>query len=198
MNLYHYSKQKHSVLLTLEKQGLINPEDRKRAHEQYVKECKLYKSLRPGYYYEHISVFYERPPLNKISACFDNRHKFWVKNDVVYEHVINSQDIGNFVYEIVESPDKTRLYYDSISDKEYYKKLQTCISEKQLVGRNNESLEKALGEMSGLTEIYFELIKTRSNFEELLSKYAATVPHVMLYPMLGKIIPYKINKVVLG
>ena len=45
---------------------------------------------------------------------------------------------------------------------------------------------------------YLELLKTRPNFNEIKFKYAATVPHLMLYPILGQVKPIDINKVVVG
>lgn len=196
--LYHYSQAKFSTLLTREKQGKVTKEDEKKAHELYVNDCKLYKSLRPGYYYEHISFFFDRPPLDRISGCFEGKHEFWKKSNKVFEHVVESSDIHSFLYEIVESPGKTELYYKDISDATYYKQLSEMIVKLGLVGKNNQSLEDALVHFQGKTGEYFDLLKTRPNFQDLIKKYAATVPHLMIYPVTGTIKVNSVSQVTLG
>lgn len=199
MLLYHYSKEKRPMLLTLERQNKVSASERVKEEKEYVKACKLYGYIRPGYYFEHISFFFERPPLENMSSFYGPGHQVWYKGNELYEHVVDSSKIGSFLYEIVESPEKTEIYYNnSLSDKEYFERLGSLMNKNLYVGKNNALLEEALKPLLGTTEEYFKLLKTRSNFEEIRNKYAATVPHLMVYPIVGQIKPSTITKVTIG
>ena len=199
MLLYHYSKEKHSLLKTLDKQGKVTKDERRKEEELYVKKCKTYKYLIPGYYYEHISFFFERPPIETMSSFFGEGHGFWYKGNPLYEHIIDSSKIGTFYYELVESPEKTKIYYnDTLTDNDYFKELAKLTNENMYVGKNNNNLELVCERLKGTTLEYLELLKTRPNFEEIRFKYAATVPHLMLYPILGQVKPINVNKVTVG
>lgn len=199
MLLYHYSKEKYSLLKTLEKQGKVTSEERKKEEELYVKKCKTYKYLVPGYYYEHISFFFERPPIEQMSSFFGNSHDVWFNGNILYEHIIDSSKIGTFYYELVESPEKTKIYYnDTLSDKDYFNQLGKIMNDNMYIGKNNKNLELVCEKLKGTTLEYLKLLSSRPNFDEIKVKYAATIPHVMLYPILGQIKPINVNKVVIG
>ena len=101
-----------------------------------------------------------------------------------------------FQYEVVESPEKTKIYYDDdLTIPQYYRLLKEINETNKYIGKSNKDLE-AIGErFVGTTTEFFKQIKNRPNYDEIKYKYAATVPHVMLYPHLGQIKPEKISKV---
>lgn len=188
MLLYHYAKERHPILLTKEKQNTVTPEDRKNAEKEYIEHFKKTGYKRPGYYFEHISFFFEPVPLEIMSTIFPRNHSIWTRGNMIFEHVVDSTKIKLFDFEVVEFPEKTEIYYDdSLTDKEYFNKLKQAIKENGYIGKNNEALESVSRKFLGHTEEYFKAIKDRPNYKDIKEKYAATVPHVMLYPHIGKI-----------
>lgn len=197
MLLYHYSKEKHSTLLTLEKQGYVSQDDRKEEEKALIEDHKRFGYLRPGYYFEHISFFFEPPPLDLMSTIFPNDHPVWYKGNPLYEHVIDTDDLKSFQYEVVEFPEKTDAYYDSqVTDKEYYRILKEAVINQHYVGKSALELDR-IGQRftNGVTHDYFKRIKIRINYDKIMHKYAATVPHVMIYPSLGSIKVKSVSKV---
>lgn len=196
MLVYHYASEKHSVLKTLEKQGKISKEEKLKEEELYAIKCKKYKYSIPGYYYEHISFFFDKVPIDIIADCFNHEHEFWKSGSQIYQYTVDTDKIGNFLYEIVESPEKTDLVFDeSISEKDYYILHAKMVIENKYIGKNSSELEKASSKFIGTTRQYFKALKERDNFNDLKKKYAATVPHVMIYPHLGQIKYSSVEKV---
>lgn len=180
MKLYHYANSRFNDLRTLEKQRAITDEEKQKALDYALKENK------PGFYYEHVSFFFEPIPLDKLSGIFPKDHAVWFSGNEIFQYAVESKHIGDFKYEIVEFPEKTELYYDddlSISD--YHLKLKEAIEANHYIGHNQNEFEKAARHLVGQTERYFLGIKKRPNYDEIKYKYAATVPHVMLYPDKG-------------
>jgi len=195
MFLYHYANNKFNTLLTKEKQNLVIPEERKKEEKAYMAHYKLFKYKKPGYYFEHISFFFEPICLDIIAEIFPSDHSVWFSGNELYQYTVDTAKIGHFSYEIVEFPEKSTIYYDNtINDKEYHKLYKDIVIKNNYVGKNFE-IEKASKHLIGLTRTYFEQFKNRPNYEEHKYKYAATVPHVMLYPYLGKIKPESVTKV---
>ena len=196
MLLFHYSKEKYNTLLTLEKQRVITKEEREKEEREFVEYSKKAGYMRPGYYFEHISFFFEPPPLDIMSTIFPADHSAWCKGAVLYEHVIDTNDLKGFQYEVVESPEKTNIYYDDdLTIPQYYRLLKQLNENNKYIGKSNKDLEEIGQRFIGTTTEFFKQIKDRPNYDEIKYKYAATVPHVMLYPHLGQIKPKKISKV---
>lgn len=195
MLLYHYANDKFTTLLTKEKQNLVKPEERKKEEQAYIDFYKLYGYKRPGYYFEHISFFFEPIPLDIIASIFPKDHPVWFSGNELYQYEIDTSKIGHFTYEIVEYPEKTNIYYDdTLTDKEYFKLIKEAVIKNNYIGKNSQ-IEEASKHLIGLTRSYYDQLKDRPNYEEIKYKYAATVPHVMLYPYLGKIKPESVTKV---
>lgn len=197
MLLYHYSSDKYAQLKTLAKQRKITPEEEEKAHKEFMSDTKFLGRPAPGYYYDHISFFFERVPLDIIADCFDGEHPFWYHGHVLYEHIVDTRDIKHFTYEVVEFPEKTDMFYDSaLSDKEYFRKLKKVMLENHYVGKDEAELERAFGHVDGKVSEYYRQVKTRYDYEDVIKEtYAATVPHVMLYPIGGIVVPKEVNKV---
>lgn len=198
MKLYHYASEKFTTLKTTERQGVVTKQEREEALKQDIELYKKTKIRRPGYYFEHISFFFERPPIEEMSSFFTHKHEFWYKGHQIYEHIIDTADVLSFKYSIVEFPEKTALLYDdSVSDKDYYKLLKEKIDQCGYIGTGNTELERAyqFNHLEGTTKHYYQLLKKRPNYEDIKNKYAATVPHVMLFPITGTIQPESISLV---
>lgn len=185
MLIYHYSKEKYDKLLTLEKQRNITPEERVKAMKAMV------QGDHAGMYFEHISFFIDPLPLDVIAGIFGGMHPVWQTGTNLFQYVVETSLLPRFKYEVVESPEKTELYYDdNISTEEYYRRLKQLNKEKGYVGNGSTALTTACKPLVGRTREFYQQLSNRSNFDELKNKYAATVPHLMLYPDSG-IIHYK-------
>lgn len=175
MLIYHYSKSKHKELKTLEAQGL----------EKDVPSIKDYN--------KHISFFLEPIPYEFMGTIFGKDHHTWFPGNVVVEHTIIVSEIGEFIYKIVESPEKTFLYYDeNITDEDYGKKLKEMIVRNKYEGSNLKEFEKIQTKLKGTVREYYAMLPERKNFAGIKDKYAATVPHTMIYPK-GGIIKVKLD-----
>lgn len=193
--LYHYSAEKHNVLKTVEKQNKLT-------NEEKTKWDKIaHDSGRVGAYYQHISFFFEPIPIDIISSVFNNEHPVWYSGNVLYEHKVSIAGLGEFKYELVESPEVTEIYYnpkyDSYSDEKWINLKDKIIKENHYNGHETTSLLSAINKNIGSVREAYKQLPHRSNFEQIKTKYAATVPHLMVYPKTGAIEVSSISKVVI-
>ncbi len=194
--LYHYSKERYDVLKTRLAQSIVTDEEKQagilRAKETY--------RLAP--YYEHISFFLEPIPLDILGAIYGKNHHTWYPGNELYEYKIDINKLGVFKFELVESPEATKFYYDPKNDsltlEEYYKELYKLRLRLNEIGYDKQSLIKVCSSMLGLTRSCYLQIPSRPNWNEIKDKYAATVPHVMLYPKTGIVKYESITKVKVG
>lgn len=174
MKIYHYSGGDYPTLQTLNKQNAGS-------------KSALPDGTREEYA-NHISFFFEPAPLDILGGIFGKDHKAWFPGAELIEYTIDVSSIGDFRYEIVESPEKTKLYYDdSISIVQYHKLLAEVNQKHHYVGRGADTFIKACKPLLGGTRKAYMELPHRKNFKELRGKYAATVPHVMLYPDSGEV-----------
>jgi hypothetical protein len=193
--LYHYSLVEIDVLRSLRKQGLMNDEEK-------IKIARRTK-YSPGNYFDHISFFLEPVPLDTIAACFKHTHPFWKSGTELFEHAVDIKKLKDFKYQIVESPLKTAIYdhfpETPSMDEETWDNYQRLVFELQKtaheVGESNKMLLEIQTALMGKTKEYFERIRFRNDFENIRLKYAATVPHVMLYPKTGLVNVDSVRKV---
>ena len=191
--LYHYSDQKFHELKTREITTTVTAKDREIAKE----DVELRKM--PGAYYEHISFFFERPPIEKMSQIFDD-HPFWYPGHQIYEHIVSVNDLPAFAYVVVESPEVNDFFYDerndALSDKRYYEEIYKIRKRNGEIGDDPVEFKKAIQRLKGTVENAYLELSQRPNFESIKKKYAATVPHVMLYPK-GSVVQVKSIKQVI-
>lgn len=185
--LYHYasaSKNKFESLQT----------------ERYRSSDKHLKEVFPSYI-DHISFMFERPPFEKIAELYEKKgykHPFWYTGHALIEYIVDLDKFHStkeILYKIVETPEKTKLYYDdNIDIKTYHKMLEQVIKENGYEGTTISELKKAWSKLRSrlhrnwLLESYKALMSS-SNFDENKNKYAPTVPHLMFYTAEG-VIPY--------
>lgn len=175
MKLYHYSAGKFDRLLTLNQQ-----------HKELGTKVPNKFPGQTEEYGTHISFFFDKIPLDIIAGIFGHKHGVWRSHSELYEYVVDSTTIGNFKYHIVESPEKTKLYYDkSLTDKQYDVELDKVEKEMGYWGRGNTVFEASAKPLVGGTRKAYMQLPHHPNFEQIRNKYAATVPHVMLYPDSG-------------
>jgi hypothetical protein len=181
--LYHYSHKLYSTLLTRTAQ----------------KQKKKKLTVNDRKYDDHISFFIEPIPLDILPGLHKFEHPFYRDGSKVYEYCIHTTTLGKFYYELVESPEKTNIYYDnSLSDDEYHKLLKQIEKDNNYTGTSLSELNKLINKFKGKTRRYFQLIPKRPNYEDIKTKYAPTVPHFMIYPESGEVKYYKVTEKIMG
>lgn len=180
MKLYHYSKQHYSELRTLEKQRPISQEEKKKA----LQETLIHHS--PGFYYEHISFFFDPVPYDILGKIYGKDHRIWYSGNQIFQYEINLDALGKFAYEIVESPEKIKILYDeTLSDDDYEVELNKLMVKHNYIGEGKKELIEASKHLIGTTRSSYLKVQSYPNWNEIKSKYAACVPHVMIYPDKG-------------
>lgn len=196
MRLYHYSQVKRDVLKTLRMSGSeIVVSDRFDPYQPLT-------AYHPGAYVDHISFFLERPPIENLGAVFKEGHSVWYKGSVVFEHVIETRDDNKFKYVVVETPERTDHYYDDSyddsDDMAWHADELKILKKFGYIGGGSSQLERATDHLHGETLRAYQKLRGRPNFEQIRLKYAATVPHVMLYPDSGEVAVREVTKLKVG
>lgn len=189
MLLYHYSKNHFSVLKTLAKQRKISQQEQEEAIKTNLDFQKKYGIDRPGYYYEHISFFFSPIPLD-ISQYYPKDHQVWVKGNSLYEYTVELKDSEKIGYEVVEFPEKMKLFDDeTLSLDEYFKQMSLLYKNNKYIGNTVKDLTQIVKDKDLISNQskYLKLVKGRKDYLDICHKYAATISHVMLYPILGEI-----------
>lgn len=184
--LYHYSALKYDTLLTRKKQGVSKP--------SVVMQTS--QEIRPGDYTEHISFFVDPQPLDILSKVY-GKHDVWYKGNVLYEHIVNLASVGDFKYHYVETPEKIQMLFDdSISILEYYSALNKINKTKHYIGSTLREFVYPYLQFKGTVRDYILKAPSYPNWDSNKHKYAACVPHVMLYPKSGEVPVLSVKQVV--
>lgn len=195
LKLYHYSDTQFDVLKTRALTGTITPEMIKQGKE----DMAVYKN--PGPYYDHISFFFERPPIDKMSKVFGKDHPFWYPGHEVYEHIVDIDSLPAMKYLLTESPEVTKVFYDpqydNLSYQEYFELIYRIRIKNKEIGSSVRDLRSVIKSMKGETERNYMMLRNRPNFDDIKNKYAASVPHLMIYPVGGQINILTTNKVII-
>lgn len=191
MLLYHYSKELYRQLQTRRITEKLT-DDQIQTIEAKARE----RSTLP--YIDHISFFIEPIPLDILGVLFSKHdHPVWFDGNQLYEYTIDSESLkGNFWFEIVETPFDIQFmdsnWLDNMSDlqkREYFAKQKELKLQNGECGYGSSELEKAAIKFLGTTRrFYIDGIKHHDSAS--LKRYAARVPHIMLYPI-GGIVAYK-------
>lgn len=205
MFLYHYSKEIRSALLTKEKSGVMTPIQ--------IKLEKLEARRRPWNsppYCQHISFFFEPIPAKLLPELFGVEHPVWYPGNKLYEHIVKVEDFPTTItYEVVESLKKTALY-DQFSEENNWVDDDPELLEKWMIlidvkarewgekGNKRSVLEQKIKENTGSIAENFRNAVAREDFEWNRKKYAANVPHLMLYPPTGRVAVHQIKGVTMG
>jgi hypothetical protein len=83
----------------------------------------------------------------------------------------------------------------SVSADDYYKSMLEIMIKKKYRGSGNNELELGAKPLVNKTEHFFKKAKDHERFETFKNKYAACVPHVMIYPDNGIIDYLGVTKV---
>lgn len=177
MKLYHYSVTEFNELKSKIAQGI------KGAGDHGIKG-----------YSSSISFFLEPIPLD-IAEILHHEHDFWVSGRELYQHVIDTNDLPLDVdFVLTETPDKTRLLYEEQDwskaegnpelVKQYKQEIEDLEKKKGYRGNGRMKLVQVCRPFTkGISKYYQEMYKLHCKYPEdnLIGKYAATVPHLMVY-----------------
>lgn len=188
MKLYHYSSERYTVLKTKRKQLKVTEKDRIEAAKN--------KDLAIGPYYDHISFFFDPIPAKHMGYFFKGvPHEVWRKGAMLYEYVVESDNF-NFGYEIVETeadykqlitewpttPNITKEQIHQFKVNRFQRKLKT-----NETAKTKENFLKMANPYVGKLLENYKKAQRRYELDAERMKYAALVPHVMLYPDNGYI-----------
>lgn len=200
MLLYHYSHEKFKNLETLKYRSKTTGKSFTKAEIKEAEEDAEFHG-DPGPYYDHISFFVEKLDLDTLVKYFIDakvEHQFWKLDTPFYEYVVDSKNIKSFAYRFVETPfDMNHMqtkWNAHLSDSEIEKyfadqKRMKLATGEQGVKEGNK-FDHVGQRFVGLAMGRF-LIGSFNNSADENSRYAAGVPHVMLYPEGGLIKPDK-------
>lgn len=173
IHLFHYAKEPFEVLKTLKAQG---------------KES-TYQSVNVEWSYsEHISFFVDPIPADIMGRVYGKDHKVWSPGSELYEHQVIAENIGPFNYRFCETPEWVELYYDpKVTDEEFPQ--ARVAMEKRLHYKGSSLSEFKLGyaALKGKTRTAILEVPKKPDWIDIRDKYAARVPHVMLYPAKGEV-----------
>lgn len=188
MLLYHYAKQPFVVLKTRKARGEAGLPEVMEDDESSTFRHEI------GPYSEHISFLFDPVPLDIIGDLFKRvHHSVWVSGTTIFEHVIDTGHLSKFKYSIVETPADVEFMNKNwpegteltIAAKKRYFVAKAALKTKLGdSGEGNSDFEKAAAQFVGSTRAAY-ITATKNASEESLMRYAANVPHVMLYPERG-------------
>lgn len=176
--LYHYATLQYDVLKTRKAQGVPKPNDTAGVITLNGKEFD---------YTEHISFFVEPVPLETMGKVYGKEHNVWYPGSQLYEHRVDLSQTKSFDYHFVETPEKiAMLFDDSIDDDEYYKRLKKINRQKGYVGSSLSEFMHPYDQFQGQTKRHVLRASSFPKWDVNRFKYAACVPHVMVYPKTGE------------
>lgn len=205
MFLYHYSKEIRQTLLSKSASGVMKPIEIKLARLEARR--KPYDALP---YCDHISFFFEPIPASLLPKLFGKDHPVWVSGNKLYEHIVDVDDLPQVIpYHVVESKKKTALYDQFVIDNHWEEDDPDLLHQWQILedqktrewgekGNRRSELIKQISAHQGTIADNFREAVTRDDFEWNRNKYAANVPHLMLYPPQGAVKVFKVKAVTLG
>lgn len=194
MKLYHYSVEEFDKLKSL---NLRRHEDKSEIHHSDHK--KVYS------YGNHISFLFEPIP-NDIALVTHNEYSFWKSGKKLYEHVVDASSLPlDIPYYITETPEKIKLLYveqdwskvkgnPQLID-EFKRQIEEMEARLGYKGKGRAAFIKAAQGLSKDIKKYFQAaykLALKHPSDDIFDKYAACVPHAMLYPALD---PVKVKSV---
>ena len=198
MKLYHYSDTRLTYIKTKGAQGRVSKLEMKEADKiaGFMEEV--------GPYYKHLSFFFDPIPRN-IAEIFGKGHNFWFEGNVIYEHVVDANDLIPFKWHLMEMSETIQLadtmkWGEGVSREQrrlQIRELNRHDKAKGFVGETLESLEEAIEELDVVTAEAFIAERKRDKNRESFQQYAAGVPHLMIYPEVGMVKPISIKEITL-
>lgn len=193
MILYHYSINKYETLKSLIAQRM--PKKSQSNGDEFA-------------YDRSLSFFLEPIPLD-IAEIYFHRHEFWKSGLELYQYQIHLNALPkNIAFVLTETPKKTRLLY-TVQD---WDKVKTDPSLKDVYVKQIHEMEVKSGYrghginnlviackpfLHGIRKnmVYAAKLATQYPDDGGFEKYAACVPHLMVYPGYKEVSYTKVEKI---
>lgn len=183
MLLYHYANEPYPELKTKLAQGVMTP--------AMILEEDKYSDFRHAAFpsYKAISLLPDPIPLDIMGALYaGHNHHIWIPGHTVYEHIVDSRKIPQFMYHISESPDDVKQMFNDWPDNPTPEQkrafFQARNARKWKTGENgegNKELEKNFGKyVNGTRSAYLTAVPLFDDYN--WKQYAPMVPHVQINP----------------
>ena len=205
MNLYHYAAKQFDSIKSKRAQGTTTPEEIKQA------EASARRILMPGAtYVDSISFFFGPIPSEILGQLYGKDHPVWVNGRKLYEYEVRLEALPpKLLYEVVESEREMAALDKFVKDHNWTeddpvllkKWFAFILSEKIKWGEyGNDTTKLCLQVKKNQGSITHNFLKAsqREDFKDNFSKYAASVPHLMVYPESGEIQYEVMNLVTIG
>ena len=190
--LYHYSTERFEEIITREEQSkrgfnILSDQEKK----DLDKKANYRSSKHP--YYKELSFMIDRLPFDIIlSANFSTNHKVYRKGNLIYEYKIRLEDLPQMYWQIVESPTDNLLsklpWFENNLYKKSFFKIKSLLKKLQKYESNDmERLKEVVEEFEGTYPMYYKKWINSKKFNYQKNMYAASIPHVQLYPLSGNI-----------
>lgn len=195
ITLYHYSVERYTELSSLAARGL-------------QKEGFEAKESDPFAYNKSISFFFEPIPLD-LPEILHHEHKFWKTGAELYQYEISTVQLKEETpYILTEGEEIVDLIYtkqdwskvegDASLISKYKEEIRNLELKLKYKGTKIDDLIRASKKYrTGIRERYKALYELNLKYPEdnLLDKYAATVPHVMIYTDKLVIKPKRVTRI---
>ena len=198
--LYHYAASEFTELQTPRYRGTTDPKKIKIGEEK----AKLYGLA--GAYCDHLSFFFDPIPLDLLGKLFGEGHPVWYSGSKLYQHVISLDDLGDCPYEVVETVTQNRVadQFDWSKEEnrdknilEFYKRQNRAKKLNGEIGYDKKTLHEQISKFRGGTRDAYIAASKSADFQDSFMQYAAGVPHLMAYPLSGKVAVLEVSKVVI-
>lgn len=218
MKLYHYASEPYSVLKSRLRQGkmqIIKSErkpDLMKKMESGLLQTLDVLDLIPSWHYDRsISFFLEPIPLD-IAKLYKGKHSFWKSGVELFEHVIDIDDLAaEPFYYLAETPKKIEFLYekqdwDSITGpndpkiKQFLKEIQKMEKKEHYRWKGRKEMLRVCKPFRGKLKDYIKkVVEIHEKHPEdgIMNKYAACVPHLMVYPGVMSIKVDNVSKITL-
>ena len=203
MLFYHYSEIEFDELKSLVAQGKQGRDSEIERNAGFFDKLSnsvlqmLFRLSPKGEfeYNRHISLFLEPIPLN-LPSIWEHKHEFWKSGLELFEYTVELKDIPeNISFHLIETPEQIRLLYEK-QDWELAKDHPELIPKfkKEIIDMENSKGYRGHGKNNmvrvcrrftrGINRYYQHAVQLSKDYPEdgLNRKYAACVPHLMIYP----------------
>lgn len=195
--LYHYSRVRYETLLSRE---LQQPPLTAAEREKAIASAK--ETLEPDPYFKHISFFTEPAPVDILGTIYGSGHPVWFPGSKLFEYKIDIDQFKNFTFRLVESLICRKFLdepkYMRMPDDVWYKKRREEQLKAGEIGNTLPALRAVIDANKGQTLACYLNVQSRSDFEKSRTKYAANVPHLMVYFERGEIFVDSVRRVTVG
>jgi hypothetical protein len=191
--VYHYSTEKFDKLLTRHQRYTDGTLDLTKEDLEKAENNAKFRS-DPMPYHSEISFMIDKLPFDIIlEAGFDENHKVYKKGNTVYCYSIDINKLDpNMAWRLIESPVDTLMaklpWFNSNFYKKNFFKIKAFIKKAQGYQNNDhKKLVKTVERFQNTYRKYYTRWVHSKGFAEQKNMYAASIPHIQLYPQDGVI-----------